>query len=263
VNAGVDAGMNSGANNSEAKSAGAVSGAPASHHRHVHDRHNTVQEAVAGAVVNNKIFSNAAKMPKMYIYMFLGFTIILGWLLFQIIQSIMIEDIVSSAVPSSPSEQESDFFASLPIKSSSIAYLPSPLEGGAQENSANSSNSVNSVAALPSSSQSSLAVRANRSSWVVVVALTPDYQEEELVFSSVMREGDVLNVPKHDLLFMKTGNAEALDIMIDGEVFVVEGFSNFSQYLLLDKEKIKAGTAAAEALELVKNLPKKSFFAFN
>lgn len=83
-------------------------------------------------------------------------------------------------------------------------------------------------------------IRANGDSWVQV----RDAQGTAL-FTRVLREGDVYRVPEQSGLRLATGNAGALEILVDGApIPSLGGFGEVVRNVLLDPARLAAGTAA-------------------
>lgn len=213
-------------------------------------------------------------IPKTYLFGFAGFVIALGWLFFQIVagaiaepphvsgkengQSIVVEqNFVEESPFTEITARKEDTFSD--VSQSEVPQIETKIP----DLFANISegNTVSGITALVESAPSVISIKARQASWVAIVALTPDHQEGELVFSKVMRKGETYAVPNQERLFMKTGNADALDIVLDGKPFLIQNFSGVTGYLLLDEEKIKEGVAISEALAIARILPDKSFFA--
>lgn len=83
-------------------------------------------------------------------------------------------------------------------------------------------------------------IRATGDSWVQV----RDSQGTAL-FTRVLREGDIYRVPEQSGLRLATGNAGALEILVDGSpVPSIGGFGEVVRNVILDPARLAAGTAA-------------------
>ncbi|HEY9567811.1 MAG TPA: DUF4115 domain-containing protein, partial [Thalassobaculum sp.] len=84
-------------------------------------------------------------------------------------------------------------------------------------------------------------IRATGDSWVQV----RDAQGAAL-FTRVLREGDVYRVPEQSGLRLATGNAGALEILVDGTPAPSLGsFGEVVRNVLLEPAQLIAGTAAS------------------
>ena len=102
------------------------------------------------------------------------------------------------------------------------------------------------VTAGPSSAAaegSRIVVRAKTNSWIQV----RDDNANELLLTRLLRAGDIYTVPGRSGLMLSTGNAGALEILVDGTaVPPIGGVGVVRRKVLLDADKLKAGTAANE-----------------
>lgn len=86
-------------------------------------------------------------------------------------------------------------------------------------------------------------IRATGDSWVQVRDA-----EGTALFTRVLREGDVYRVPSKVGLKLATGNAGALDILVDGNPAPsIGGFGEVVRNITLDPARLAAGTAASVA----------------
>lgn len=86
-------------------------------------------------------------------------------------------------------------------------------------------------------------VRAKTNSWIQV----RDESAGELLVTRLLRSGDSYAVPNRAGLRLATGNAGALEIVVDGAVVPAIGEDGaVRRNVLLDAEKLKAGQAVAE-----------------
>lgn len=80
-------------------------------------------------------------------------------------------------------------------------------------------------------------------SWIQV----RDDTVNELLVTRLLRAGDSYAVPDRSGLKLSTGNAGALEILVDGEaVPSIGGEGTVRRNVFLDADKLKAGTAAGE-----------------
>lgn len=90
---------------------------------------------------------------------------------------------------------------------------------------------------------SRILVRAKVNSWIQV----RDETAGELLVTRLLRSGDSYAVPNRSGLRLSTGNAGALEILVDGEVVPAIGDDGaVRRNVLLDAEKLKAGQAVSE-----------------
>jgi cytoskeleton protein RodZ len=86
-------------------------------------------------------------------------------------------------------------------------------------------------------------VRAKSNSWIQI----RDESAGELLVTRLLRSGDSYEVPNRTGLRLATGNAGALEIVVDGTVVPAIGDDGaVRRNVLLDVEKLKAGQAVAE-----------------
>lgn len=86
-------------------------------------------------------------------------------------------------------------------------------------------------------------VRAKSNSWIQV----RDEALDRLLFTRLLREGDEYEVPNRAGLRLMTGNAGALELLVDGEAIPAIGeIGEVRRNVELDPEKLKAGTAVSE-----------------
>jgi len=88
-----------------------------------------------------------------------------------------------------------------------------------------------------------IVVRAKTNSWIQV----RDETAGELLVTRLLRSGDSYAVPDRSGLRLSTGNAGALEILVDGApVPAIGGDGTVRRNVLLDADKLKAGQAVAE-----------------
>ena len=87
---------------------------------------------------------------------------------------------------------------------------------------------------------SRITVRAKSSSWIQV----RDSVADRLLFTRLLREGDEYEVPDRSGLRLMTGNAGALELLVDGDVVPALGdVGEVRRDVELDPEKLKSGAA--------------------
>jgi cytoskeleton protein RodZ len=87
-----------------------------------------------------------------------------------------------------------------------------------------------------------IVLRARGDSWVQIRAA-----DDSLVMTRTLRAGDSYRVPTMNGLKLMTGNAGALDILVDGQTTPSLGpFGAVRRNVVLDTERLKAGTAAPQ-----------------
>jgi len=85
-------------------------------------------------------------------------------------------------------------------------------------------------------------VRARTNSWIQV----RDGNAGELLMTRLLRAGDTYAVPDRAGLMLSTGNAGALEILVDGAAVPAIGSAGaVRRNVALDADKLKAGTASA------------------
>lgn len=90
---------------------------------------------------------------------------------------------------------------------------------------------------------SRITVRATANSWIQI----RDEALDRLLFTRLLREGDLYEVPNRAGLSLMTGNAGALELVVDGTVIPAIGqIGEVRRNVELDPEKLKAGTAVTE-----------------
>lgn len=103
------------------------------------------------------------------------------------------------------------------------------------------------VAAVPSAREddgpSRITVRAKSNSWIQV----RDEVADRLLFTRLLREGDTYEVPNRAGLRLMTGNAGALELLVDGEVAPAIGeVGEVRRNVELDPDKLKSGEAEGQ-----------------
>lgn len=87
-----------------------------------------------------------------------------------------------------------------------------------------------------------IVLRARGDSWVQIRAA-----DDSLVMTRTLRNGDSYRVPNQGGLKLMTGNAGALDILVDGQAVPSLGtYGAVRRNVVLDTERLKAGTAVPQ-----------------
>lgn len=90
---------------------------------------------------------------------------------------------------------------------------------------------------------SRITVRAKSNSWIQV----RDEVADRLLFTRLLREGDEYDVPNRGGLRLMTGNAGALELLVDGEAVPAIGdVGEVRRNVELDADKLKSGAAVTE-----------------
>lgn len=90
---------------------------------------------------------------------------------------------------------------------------------------------------------SRVTVRALANSWIQV----RDRKINRLLFTRLLREGDEYEVPNRAGLYLMTGNAGALEILVDGEKAPsIGGIGDVRRDVELDPDKLKSGSAVTD-----------------
>ena len=88
---------------------------------------------------------------------------------------------------------------------------------------------------------SKILVRARRNSWIQV----RDNKADKLLLTQLLKAGDVYRVPNRSDLVLLTGNAGALEILVDGKpVPDLAPSGTILKNITLDPDKLRQGTAA-------------------
>jgi cytoskeleton protein RodZ len=94
-------------------------------------------------------------------------------------------------------------------------------------------------AANAAASAGRVAIRATADCWIQVRA-----SDQSIVFSRVLKAGEVYNVPQRAGLSLRTGNAGVLEISVDGKaVPSIGGIGALRRDVALDPAELAAGTA--------------------
>ena len=91
--------------------------------------------------------------------------------------------------------------------------------------------------------ESRIVVRAKTNSWIQV----RDNVADKLLFTRLLRKGNEYSVPNRGDLTLLTGNAGALEILVDGELVPPIGETgDIRRNVQLDPEQLKSGTAVKD-----------------
>ena len=144
--------------------------------------------------------------------------------------SVVPMDIIPPAAPAQASTAAPVQSASQLTPAAQISALP-----------ATAPNAENTTA--PSGAQNQIVVRAKMNSWIQV----RDDTVNVLLVTRLLRAGDSYAVPNRSGLKLSTGNAGALEILVDGiPVPSIGGEGTVRRNVVLDADKLKAGTASGE-----------------
>ena len=84
-----------------------------------------------------------------------------------------------------------------------------------------------------------ITIKANTDCWIQVRAT-----DQSIVFSRVLKSGETYPVPQRAGLSLRTGNAGALEIAVDGKtVPSIGGIGALRRDVVLDPTELAAGTA--------------------
>jgi cytoskeleton protein RodZ len=138
-----------------------------------------------------------------------------------------------AAAPQAPAPAQ---IAAIPAVPTLIGPAPSPLAPGSEAPVAEAGPRVYGEG----NEDARIVLRARGDSWVQIRA-----GDDSLVMTRTLRTGDSYRVPNQGGLKLMTGNAGALDIVVDNQVTPSLGpFGAVRRNVVLDAERLKAGTAA-------------------
>lgn len=90
------------------------------------------------------------------------------------------------------------------------------------------------------SANARILLKAKAESWIQVRD-----SEGQVLFNRLMRSGDAYRVPNRGVLWLNTGNAGGLEVLVDGQTVAgIGGNGVVRRNVPLDIERLKAGTAA-------------------
>jgi cytoskeleton protein RodZ len=137
-------------------------------------------------------------------------------------------DTSSAAAPSAPAPQFS------------VPPAIKPDAGGAKVAAAGPPPPANAVApAAVAGDASRVSIKAVSDCWIQVRG-----SDDEIVFSKVLKAGETYKVPGKSDLFLRTGNAGALQVLVDGKgVPSIGGIGAMRRNVALDPSELAAGNA--------------------
>ncbi len=126
---------------------------------------------------------------------------------------------------------------------SAAASTPPPAPAREETPEVQSAAQTAAREAMPAGGAGRIVVKAKTNSWIQV----RDDAAGELVLTRMLKSGDSYIVPDRSGLTLSTGNAGALEILVDGEpVPAVGGEGTVRRKIVLDPERLKSGTAVRE-----------------
>ena len=130
-----------------------------------------------------------------------------------------------------------------PAAASPPAQTPSPPPTSVPQQAAAPQASPQTASAAPAAAASvgggKVTIRATSDCWIQVRA-----SDQSIVFSRVLKAGEVYTVPARTGLSLRTGNAGALEIAVDGKTAPsIGGIGALRRDVALDPAELAAGTA--------------------
>jgi len=144
----------------------------------------------------------------------------------------------ASAVPAAPAPAQTPTLqaGAIPAVPTLTGPAPSPLAPGSEAPVADAGPRVYGEG----NEDARIVLRARGDSWVQIRAA-----DDSLVMTRTLRSGDSYRVPNQAGLKLMTGNAGALDILVDNQATPSLGpYGSVRRNVVLDAERLKAGTAA-------------------
>lgn len=130
--------------------------------------------------------------------------------------------------------------AETPAREAAAPDSPAPESQGAETASAPARGASLAMAV---GGAGRIVVKAKANSWIQV----RDDAAGELVLTRMLKSGDSYIVPDRSGLILSTGNAGALEILVDGKpVPAVGGEGTVRRKIVLDAERLKSGTAVRD-----------------
>jgi cytoskeleton protein RodZ len=155
---------------------------------------------------------------------------------------------VLAATPPTPAVSAPPGPLSGPVPRNAVANPPpsppaaTPQQSGSQTVSATPAPTAAPPAApapTAAASPAHVSIRALADCWIQVRA-----GDQSIVFSRVLKSGEVYNVPARNGLSLRTGNAGALEISVDGKTAPsIGGIGALRRDVALDPSELAAGTA--------------------
>lgn len=154
---------------------------------------------------------------------------------------------VVAAAAEEPAAPQATTPAAVPEVPAEVAAVAEPQKPVAEATTptvaATSAVPSDESAATGSEGPSRITVRATANSWIQI----RDEALNRLLFTRLLREGDQYEVPNRPGLSLMTGNAGALELLVDGQAIPSLGaVGEVRRNVVLDPDKLKSGTAVAE-----------------
>jgi cytoskeleton protein RodZ len=138
---------------------------------------------------------------------------------------------LSAATPATPNNP--------PPRPAAAAALPSPPAAQPSQRPAPQTASAAPVPSAALAQAAKVSIRAVADCWIQVRAA-----DQSIVFSRVLKSGEVYAVPPRAGLSLRTGNAGALEIAVDGKMVPsIGGIGALRRDVALDPTELTAGTA--------------------
>lgn len=130
--------------------------------------------------------------------------------------------------------------AALPPQPTGAAPAPTPATGSTGQPAAMTTASLGDSTAKPGAAAANgIDIKAIADCWIQIRAA----DDQSLVFSRVLKAGETYHVPRGGL-FLRTGNAGALSIIVDGKPApAIGGVGMLRRNVALDPQPLLAGTA--------------------
>jgi cytoskeleton protein RodZ len=156
-----------------------------------------------------------------------------------------VEDVVVETVVEAPAKAEAPVVEAPVVEALGEAPVDAPVVEAPVETPEVKTPVVDKpVVKAPSASGASrVVVRAKANSWIQI----RDHVANRLLFTRLLREGDEYEVPNRAGLRLMTGNAGALDVLVDGKVVPSIGdVGVVRRDVDLDPDKLKSGAAVTD-----------------
>lgn len=142
------------------------------------------------------------------------------------------EAVVAEATPEAVAPETSVQESPAPAVEAAAPAVVAPSEAASSEQPAPDSEGP-----------SRITVRAMANSWIQI----RDEALDRLLFTRLLREGDQYEVPNRPGLSLMTGNAGALELLVDGQAIPAIGaVGEVRRNVVLDPDKLQSGTAVTE-----------------
>lgn len=166
-----------------------------------------------------------------------------------IVEPVAEDEVAPVVVPEATRTAEPVVEAAAPQAEDVPQVTDTPVEQGVETASAEADAAVDAVVAsvTPAPRQddgpSRITVRAKSNSWIQV----RDEIADRLLFTRLLREGQEYQVPNRDGLRLMTGNAGALELLVDGKAVPAIGdVGEVRRNVELDVVKLQNGSAVSE-----------------